>query len=138
MERWQTVQDKLTEFRRSLAPDFPCLEIVEGYDYQWKYGPTYKTALKTKRYAPCGVYLHYSESGELLYVGKADWFYKRMLQHDDILERRYIDLICFPSELSPFVLALEAFLLRELRPRYNFMGTNRKRQCKEEAPTPCG
>jgi len=94
----------MAEFRRHLAPDFPTLEILEGYDYQWKYGPTYKAALKAKRYDPCGVYLHYSEAGELLYIGKADWFYKRMLKHDwlrisDTLILSAFRPLCRPSSL---------------------------------------
>ncbi len=134
MERWRTVQERLEEFRRYLAPDFPCLEIKEGYDYEWSYGPEWKSACKTKRFDPCGVYLIYDGAGTLLYVGKADWFYKRMLKHEDVPDKRFIDLICFAEEHSPFVLALETFLIQKLTPPGNTNGTGRRRKRKEEAP----
>ena len=125
MERWRSVQEKIAEFRRYLAPDFPPLEVQEGYDYEWGYGPEWDAARNAKRYDPCGVYLIYNAAGTLLYVGKADWFYKRMLTHDWLANKRFIDLICFPQEHAPFLLALEAFLIRSLNPPGNTRGKSK-------------
>jgi len=123
-ERWNGVDEALSEFSRFLAHDFPKLELQHLYDFEMT-DEEYQLSRKAKSaiYNLPGVYLFYDKSGSLLYIGKASWtFDKRVWKHPEIVDAKYIDVIPFDWATSSFCMALEYFLISKLRPNYNKHG----------------
>tara|TARA_R110000868_G_scaffold217433_3_gene467524 strand:- start:488 stop:889 length:402 start_codon:yes stop_codon:yes gene_type:complete len=74
------------------------------------------------------VYLLFDESKSLQYIGKADAFGKRMFQHFDVTNAKWkkiatgIGVIPIPSEHWFEISAIEAYLIKTLKPAHNKIG----------------
>jgi hypothetical protein len=125
-DRWNDALRQLAGFRKFLAPSLPEFRLVNLTDRQWT-NEEYKLRKLVHRGDP-GVYLMYSESGMLIYIGKAEWSLdSRVWSHDSeerfaAMPRRWIDAVVIPQDLSFLVPALESFLIRTLNPIHNRVG----------------
>ncbi|MBL8746110.1 MAG: hypothetical protein JNK58_07115 [Phycisphaerae bacterium] len=125
-DRWADVRRQMRLFRGFLAPSLPEFGLVNLTDRQWT--DDEYAARKSAHLANPGVYLMYSDSGALIYVGKAEWsLNSRIWSHDAEnvflgAPCRWIDAIVFPRDLSFLVPSLESFLIRTLNPMHNRIG----------------
>jgi len=120
MERWAPIQPLLDEFQAMLSPSVPRLEVIHANDRAWSM-EEYKR-LRAKGFpSKCrGVYLIFDEKALLQYVGLATVnFDKRVWSHDNRLERRWTDIICFDDRHICLASALEYFLVTRLNPPFN-------------------
>ena len=112
----ETVEREIKEFRQLLNPDAPEFKIVYAVDKLWT-DEEYQLRKPSRFEYQQGVYLIYSNDGELVYIGSAlQGFYSRVFMHDDKINRRHIEIIVIEEDYMPIILALEFFLISRLKP----------------------
>lgn len=104
---WPAVED----FWRHLVPEVPSPEYVQLTDRAWSDAQWKEHRRVTRCYEGSGVYVHFSEGGEILYVGLTLSGLDRCWTNDSD-ERRYIDALRFNPKWDFFAPALEVFLIR--------------------------
>src|SRR5205814_2470946 len=116
------VQAALNKFCSYLAPPprVPALEVVLVDDKDWSDEERQKYRKQHRYHAKCGAYLHYSKTGESLYVGRAFSKNQRLdrARKHDWGERQWIEAILVKKDLAFLIPSLEVFLIWELKPKY--------------------
>jgi hypothetical protein len=114
------VWDAVEEFWRHLASHVPKPDYVVQTDRNWSDSEWRDYRRKTRCYEGSGVYIHFSEAGEILYIGVTLAGLDRCWANDSA-ERRFIDALRFHPDWEFLAPALEVFLIRnpKTRPKYN-------------------
>jgi hypothetical protein len=114
------VWEVVGEFWSHLAATVPQPAYIMQVDRRWPDTEWKGYRRATHCYQGTGVYLHFSETGEILYIGVTLASLDRCWANDSP-ERRYIDAIRFDPNYEFFAPALEVFLIRhpKTRPKYN-------------------
>lgn len=115
MERWNDLKTALDEFR-GIFSDSPAWqpELLNDRDDN----ELYRSQLAARAFAGAGVYLHYSPSGDLLYVGMTMSGLHRCWDCRP-QDCRWTDVVPPPNGFDLFVPALEIYLIRRLQPLNN-------------------
>lgn len=117
-ERLDAVRGAVEAFWSNLAPSVPRPQIVTVTDRAWSDEQWRAYPRQTRIQDGIGAYLHFSQAGELLYVGMTISGFDRCWGADSD-ERHWIDGIRIEPAYDFLIPALELFLIRRLRPRNN-------------------